>query len=149
MFLLELFSVPMQVLRQLQLTTGVVTGWGSADVRGECERKGAKVKKTGIIFLSPFKKRMTMIVASIEQICPAQPEWLEQCELLRGAQKLPEMVWIVLQMGLWLARGILEAELKQRARAAGEWGKCKECGHKMQSKGWRKRQIETIVGTIH
>jgi tRNA(Ile2) C34 agmatinyltransferase TiaS len=30
-----------------------------------------------------------------------------------------------------------------------EWPKCKECGRSMQSKGWRTRQMETMVGIIH
>jgi hypothetical protein len=90
-----------------------------------------------------------MIVTSIEQICPDQEEWLEQCELLSTATSLPAMVWIALQMGLWLARGVLETELNRRAQQPGEWSKCPQCGHKMQSKGWRVRQIETLVGSIH
>lgn len=90
-----------------------------------------------------------MIVASIEQICPDKTEWLSQCESLRFAESLTTMVWIALQMGLWLARGILEAELEQRAQQRTQWGKCQKCGHKMHSKGIRERQMETIVGTIH
>lgn len=59
------------------------------------------------------------------------------------------MVWISLQMGLWLARGIIEAELNRRSNLAVEWPKCEKCGRSMQSKGWRTRQMETIVGIIH
>jgi hypothetical protein len=90
-----------------------------------------------------------MIVTSIEQICPLDREWLEQCQYLRGAESLPAMVWISLQMCLLIARGIIEAELKRRSNLAVEWPKCEECGRKMQSKGWRTRQMETIVGIIH
>lgn len=90
-----------------------------------------------------------MIVTSIEQICPLEGEWLEQCQSLRDAESLSAMIWMALQMGLWLARGVLEAELKRRSNRPVEWSKCSQCGHKMQSKGWRTRQIETIVGVIH
>jgi hypothetical protein len=90
-----------------------------------------------------------MIVTSIEQICPLDREWVEQCQCLRGAESLPAMVWVALQMGLWLARGVLEAELKRRSNLPVEWPKCQECGRKMQSKGWRTRQINTLVGNIH
>ena len=90
-----------------------------------------------------------MIIASIEQICPDQQEWLEQCNLLATASTLPAMVWIAMQMGLWLARGILEKELKRRAKRIRDWGKCQQCGRKMHSKGWRKRQMETLIGKIH
>jgi hypothetical protein len=89
-----------------------------------------------------------MIVTSIEQICPLDREWLEQCQCLRGAESLAAMVWVALQMGLWLARGVLEAELKRRSNLPVEWPKCQECGRKMQSKGWRTRQMETMVGKI-
>ena len=90
-----------------------------------------------------------MIVSSIEQICPLDGEWLEQCQSLRDAASLPAMVWVALQMGLWLARSVLEAELKRRSNLPLEWPKCQECGRKMQSKGWRTRQINTLVGNIH
>jgi len=90
-----------------------------------------------------------MIVTSIEQICPLDREWLEQCQCLRSTESLPAMVWVSLQMGLWLARSIIEAELTRRSNLAVEWPKCEECGRSMQSKGWRTRQMETVVGTIH
>lgn len=90
-----------------------------------------------------------MIIASIEQIYPDQQEWLEKCNLLTRAATLPAMVWIAMQMGLWLARGILETELKRRASLMAEWGKCQQCSSKIQSKGWRERQMETLIGKIH
>jgi hypothetical protein len=90
-----------------------------------------------------------MIVASIEQICPDQQEWLEQCELLVKAESLAAIVWVAMQMGLWIARGIVEAELRRRAKVIVEWSKCQQCGHKLQSKGWRERQIETVIGKIN
>jgi hypothetical protein len=90
-----------------------------------------------------------MIVTSIEQICPLDREWLEQCQCLRDAESLPKMVWVALQMCLCLARGLLESELKRRSNLPVEWPKCQECGRSMQSKGWRTRQINTLVGNIH
>jgi len=106
-----------------------------------------KEKETEIISLSQ-QKIIDMIVASIEQLCPEHPDWTAQCEALRSESSLPGMVWVALQMGLWLARGVLEAELKQRAEIMREWPICKQYGHRLQSKGWRERQIETMVGSI-
>ena len=89
-----------------------------------------------------------MILASIEQICPDQPDWAQQCEALQSATSLPAMVWVALQMGLWLARSVLETDLSRRASEPCEWPKCPKCDHRFESKGWRSRQITTLVGVI-
>jgi hypothetical protein len=108
--------------------------------------KGTKVKKTAIISLSP-SKNSDMIVTSIEQICPLDREWLEQCQCLRGAESLAAMVWVALQMGLWLARGVLEAELKRRSngqsvRSVG--GKCNQkAGAHVKWKRWWEKSAES------
>lgn len=90
-----------------------------------------------------------MKLAPIEQICPETPEWTTQCEKLQSESSLAGMVWAALQMGLWLARLVLEGELTRRAEEPMKWKCCQKCGHKLQSKGWQKRQIETLVGRIH
>ncbi|KAI9130322.1 hypothetical protein ON05_020395 [Acaryochloris sp. CCMEE 5410] len=43
-------------------------------------------------------------------------EFLEQVEALKEAPSLSQMVYIVLQMGLFLARWLLEDELSRRAK---------------------------------
>ena len=90
-----------------------------------------------------------MKLASIEQICPETPAWITECEKLKSESTLAGMVLISLQMGLWLARAVLESEIRRRAEGPSEWGTCLKCGHKHRSKGWRTRQIETMVGRIY
>lgn len=90
-----------------------------------------------------------MELVTLEQICQENSEWKAQCEKLQDESSLARMVWIAMQMGLWLARKILESEIGRRAEEPRQWGSCPKCGHKLQSKGWRSRQMETLIGRIH
>lgn len=88
------------------------------------------------------------MVAFFEQLCQEQPEWEQYWQQLRTAEHLSTIVWIALQMGLFIARRVVEAELGQRAAAATVWGNCPECGTRLQSKGWQSRSLQTLVGKI-
>ncbi|QUY40377.1 hypothetical protein HRE53_33200 (plasmid) [Acaryochloris sp. 'Moss Beach'] len=78
----------------------------------------------------------------------AHDEFLEQTEALKVSTSLSQMVYIVLQMGLFLARCLLEDELSRRAKAVFVWPVCTTCGTRLHSKGWESRQMQTLVGTI-
>lgn len=56
----------------------------------------------------------------------AHNEFLEQAEALKVATSLSQMVHIVLQMGLFLARWLLEDELSRRAKKVSVWGNAEE-----------------------
>ena len=81
-------------------------------------------------------------------------QWLERSECqeqfkaLQSANRLPHMVYAALQLGLMLARWLLESELSARASAPATWPLCPNCGHRLQSKGWQPRQMQTLVGPI-
>ncbi|MEO1148940.1 MAG: hypothetical protein AAFY26_25540 [Cyanobacteria bacterium J06638_22] len=81
-------------------------------------------------------------------------QWLEhsKCQeqymALQSAGSLPSMVYAALQLGLMLARWLLESELSARASRPAPWPLCPTCGHRFQSKGWQPRQMQTLVGTI-
>ena len=90
-----------------------------------------------------------MTIASLEQLCIHQPEWNQRYEDLQTTQSLSAMVWIALQMGLLVARLLVESTLWDRAQNPVAWGECPTCGHRLQSKGWQPRHLETVVGTIH
>jgi hypothetical protein len=75
--------------------------------------------------------------------------WEEQRATLQAASSLSAMVCCVLQMGLLLARWLLEAELERRAHEPCEWSNCPTCGHRLNSKGWQSRQVQTLVGQIY
>lgn len=87
-------------------------------------------------------------------IAPQLSEWLEQPEqqaqlsVLSAATTLPEMVLWALQLGLALARWLLELELTRRAQAPSAWPNCPHCGSRLHSKGFQQRQMQTLVGAI-
>jgi len=47
-----------------------------------------------------------------ESLYPDLAEWTSNCEQLRQANTLPELVWLGLQLGLIFARLAVEEELK-------------------------------------
>jgi hypothetical protein len=104
-------------------------------------------KGRGIITLSPTKLVMTTLPA-IETIWPDNLEWQQHCQQLRAAETLTAMVALALQLGLMLARIGLAQELNQRSAVATVWPDCPTCGKKLRSKGYRTRQIITLVGNI-
>lgn len=79
----------------------------------------------------------------------AHDEYQEQAEALKVSTNLSQMVYIVLQMGLFLARWLLEDELSRRAKKSLVWPMCKTCGTRLHSKGWESRQMQTLVGDIY
>jgi hypothetical protein len=89
------------------------------------------------------------ILTSIETMLPENPEWQAQCQRLHQAESLTSLVWIAFQMGLWLAKDFLEGELTQRSELVTVWPTCAECGKRLRSKGYRPRQMTTLVGEIH
>jgi hypothetical protein len=88
------------------------------------------------------------MIVSLASLCLGQPEWEQRCEQLRSASTLSAMVWIALQMGLWIARQLLEQELEHRAHLSIAWEPCPQCGTQLHSKGWQARQMQTLVGQI-
>ncbi len=58
------------------------------------------------------------------------------------------MVMVALQVGLMVARWLLESALKRRAQAPEAWPNCPHCGSRLHSKGLQRRQMQTSVGAI-
>lgn len=75
-------------------------------------------------------------------------EWQQMKERLSHSTTLASLVLIAWQMGLWLARSILELELNKRAQQPQEWGYCCHCGERLHSKGFVRRQMLTLVGVV-
>ncbi|NJR56708.1 MAG: hypothetical protein HC768_20470 [Acaryochloris sp. CRU_2_0] len=78
----------------------------------------------------------------------AHNEFQEQAEALKVATSLSQMVYIAVQMGLFLARWLLKDELSKRAHKPVVWSRCATCGTRLHSKGWESRQMQTLVGEI-
>lgn len=68
-----------------------------------------------------------MTVQHLESLYPDLAEWIFNCEQLRQATTLPELVWLGLQLGLLFARLAVEQELNNRAIEPTNWHKCTGC----------------------
>jgi hypothetical protein len=99
--------------------------------------------------LHPVKNKLTMTVQHLESLYPDRSEWLSRCEQLRQASTLPDLVWMALQLGLLFARLAVEQELNNRSLELTNWEKCSGCQQQIRSKGFRPRQMETLIGCIH
>jgi hypothetical protein len=90
-----------------------------------------------------------MTLTSQLPVVLAHAEFQDQAEALKAATSLTQMVCIVVQMGLFLARWLLEDELSRRAHEPLVWSICTTCGTRLHSKGWESRQMQTLVGDIY
>jgi sigma54-dependent transcription regulator len=88
------------------------------------------------------------MIPLVEQLCQNQPEWEQYRVQMAAAQSLSSIVWIALQMGLFMARQLVQQELERRAAQPTDWGNCVQCGRRLQSKGWQGRSLQTLVGKI-
>lgn len=89
-----------------------------------------------------------MTLQHLESLYPERAEWLSRCEQLREAITLPDLVWMALQLGLLFARLAVEQELSNRAIVRTNWPECPSCKGRIRSKGFRPRQISTLIGCI-
>jgi hypothetical protein len=89
-----------------------------------------------------------LMISSVESLCQAHPEWQQYQQQLSEATHLSALVWIALQMGLFIARRLVEQELAERSSHAIAWGNCAQCGTRLHSKGWQARSLQTVVGKI-
>ncbi|NJN00107.1 MAG: hypothetical protein HC800_25855 [Phormidesmis sp. RL_2_1] len=89
-----------------------------------------------------------MIVSSIQAFCPESREWQKQWTAFSKAEGLPSLVCSALQLGLLFARWVLTTALAERAAAPQRWPACAQCGHQLRSKGYRPRQMTTLIGVV-
>ena len=87
-------------------------------------------------------------VQHLESLYPDLAEWTSNCEQLRQATTLPELVWLGLQLGVLFARLAVEQELNNRAIEPTNWHQCTGCQKQICSKGFRPRQMSTLIGCI-
>lgn len=84
----------------------------------------------------------------IAQLWPDQSEWQQTCANLSETSSLSALVVGAWQIGIELARSLVESQLQQPAAVPTDWGKCPNCGSQLHSKGLQQRQVPTLVGTI-
>lgn len=88
------------------------------------------------------------MIAPFNELYPDHAEWQQLCQDLQQALNFSALIWVALQMGLWLARQVAQQELHRRSQQPLAWPQCPECGHQFHSKGWRSRQMQTLIGTL-
>lgn len=84
----------------------------------------------------------------IAQLLPEQTDWQQTCAKLRQTHSLAALVVGARQIGLEIARCLVESQLQQRAAAPTDWGGCPQCSSPLRSKGRQHRQVQTLVGDV-
>ena len=84
----------------------------------------------------------------IEQRASHDLDWQQLCKTIESAVSLTTLVLTAWQMGLWIAKAIVEQQLKERVQVSLPWKCCSMCGRRLVSKGFVKRQMLTLVGTV-
>lgn len=118
--------------------TGVSSVWGTS------QKKGVQGRYLPV----PPQNLLVMSIPSHLSDWLEEPNQQAQLSALSTATTLPEMVLVALQLGLALARWLLECDLTRRAQTPQAWGNCPHCGRRLQSKGFQPRQQQTLVGLI-
>ena len=67
---------------------------------------------------------------------------------LENAHSFADLVLVAWQLAQRLAVLLTEDILKKRAQRPTDWSNCPMCGQKLQSKGFAKRQLTTLIGVI-
>ncbi len=49
---------------------------------------------------------------------------------------------------MWFAKTLVEQQLNERGKQLDEWGNCSTCGRRIQSKGFVRRRMLTLVGRV-
>ena len=84
----------------------------------------------------------------IDTIRETSPEWQTQVDELENAATLSLLVVAAWQLARELAVRLVEEVLAKRAQEKIAWGSCPKCGKRLQSKGFKPRQIKSIIGEI-
>ncbi len=76
------------------------------------------------------------------------PEFQQFYEKLQTSVTLASIVLTAWQIGLWLAKALVEQQLNERATRPQPWGNCAKCGRRLESKGFVSRRMLTLVGWV-
>lgn len=85
---------------------------------------------------------------AIETLFPDDPHWQNLCDELHTRSTLATLVLSAWQMGLWVAKVLVEHQLSVRSQALTSFGNCPGCGTLLVSKGFAPRQLLTLVGVV-
>lgn len=83
-----------------------------------------------------------------ESIRQADPALQDLIEAVENASSLTLMILAAWRLARVLAVKIIEEVLAERAERTTEWPDCPQCGTRLHSKGFRPRQILSLIGVI-
>lgn len=84
----------------------------------------------------------------IETIRENNPEWQTMLDELTKATRLCLLIMVAWRLARVLAVRLVEESLASRAQVKTEWERCEKCGKRLQSKGFKPRQIKSMIGVI-
>lgn len=76
------------------------------------------------------------------------PELQQLYATLQTSATLASLVLTAWQIGLWVAKTLVEHQLDERAQQPEQWGHCGKCGSRLESKGFVPRRMLTLVGWV-
>ena len=84
----------------------------------------------------------------IDTIRETNPDWQTMLDELEKATTLSLLIVAAWQLARVLSVRLVEDILAQRAQVKTEWEPCQKCSKRLQSKGFKRRQIKSIIGEI-
>lgn len=84
----------------------------------------------------------------IDTIGETNPDWQTMLDELENAPTLSLLIVVAWQLARVLAVRLVEETLMKRSQVKAEWELCPKCGKRLQSKGFKPRQIKSIIGDI-
>jgi hypothetical protein len=124
--------------------TGASKGWGKGFARIE-----ESTKKGHADVGSPSTNKNSDSMLTLTKSHTLENlEWQFLSEKLQASETLAKIVLTAWQMGLWLAKILVEQQLAERAHQSTSLGNCAKCGSRLQSKGFVNRRMLTLVGWV-
>jgi len=86
----------------------------------------------------------------LNSISEKNPVLAKMLETLENSSTFTVLVLVLSawHLAMCLAAKFVEAELEKRAMQKRNWGKCHHCGKNLQSKGFQRREMKTLVGKV-
>jgi len=84
----------------------------------------------------------------LNSISEKEPALAKKFEALENSPTFTVLVLSAWRLAMCIAVRFVEAELEKRATQKSTWGKCPHCGSNLQSKGFRGREMKTLIGKV-
>ncbi len=82
-------------------------------------------------------------------ICQIEPSLQELMEAIENASTLTLLVLSGWRLARMLAMKLVMEVLTERAQRPTQWPNCPNCGKRLHSKGFVRRQITSMIGVVH